>query len=358
MKSVAVAMSGGVDSSVAALILKREGYEVIGVHLKLFDAEDENVGARTCCSVESAELARAVCDKIDADFYVLNYRDKFEKDVIRPFALSYLEGRTPNPCVACNMYIKFESLLKQIQAIGVDSLATGHYIRSVWEDDRWKLLRGIDNTKDQSYFLYMLTQKMLGSTLFPNGIYQKSEIRKMALDADLPVADQPESQEICFVLSESYAENIDSMYPGKIQEGEIVDRSGKVLGKHRGIAYYTIGQRRGLGISAPEPFYVVEIKPDENIVVIGYKEEILSGGLIFNEESFVSGEPPCVDDTIMVQIRYNVDPVKAEFSGKVSEGYKIVFSTPQSAVTSGQAVVLYRGDEVLGGGTIVKSAEI
>ena len=356
MPSVAVAMSGGVDSSVAALLLKQQGYEVIGIHLKLFDAPQDNESCfRSCCSVESAERARAVCNAIGARFYVLNYREKFEEHVIKPFVKSYMEGRTPNPCVACNRWIKFDILLKQMRAIDVDYLATGHYIRKIHGDNRWILRRARDLSKDQTYFLYMLNQSMLDYLLFPIGDYEKKEIRQMASDAGLPVAEIPESQEICFALSESYTSVIKSMYPDSEKEGCIVDRNGREVGRHKGIIHYTIGQRHGLGVSAPSPLYVLEIKPDENVLVVGTREETFSEALLFNEESFVSGEQPSDGEHIDIQIRYNAKPSPAVFEGSTGDGFNLKFEKILPAVTPGQAVVLYQNDELLGGGTILKA---
>jgi tRNA-specific 2-thiouridylase len=356
LTSVAVAMSGGVDSSVAALLLKREGYDVIGIHLKLFDAPpDDESCFRSCCSIESAERARSVCNKIGARFYVLNYREKFREHVIEPFAQSYVEGRTPNPCVACNRWIKFEILLKQIRAMDVDSLATGHYIRKIRKDNTWELHRAKDKSKDQTYFLYMLTQPMLKHILFPNGDYEKTEIRRIAYEAGLPVHDTPESQEICFALTDSYVSVIKTMYPESEKEGIIVDRDGSELGHHRGIIHYTVGQRHGLGISARSPLYVLKIKPEENVIVVGTREQTFSEALVFNNETFVSGHPPSDGESVDVQIRYNAEPVRAVFDGKFENGFKIKFMNPQPAVTPGQAVVLYDDDTLLGGGTILQS---
>jgi tRNA-specific 2-thiouridylase len=413
LQSVAVAMSGGVDSSVAALLLKRQGYDVVGVHLKLFDAPpDDEPCIRSCCSAESAERARSVCAKLDIPFYVLNYREKFEEQVIKPFAKAYLDGQTPNPCISCNSRIKFEALLEQMRAIDIDCIATGHYIRKVRQGNEWLLLRGKDPVKDQTYFLYMLTQSILDHSLFPVGDFEKREIRKLALDAGLEVAEQTESQEICFVLTDSYTEIIESMYPGRVSEGRIIDRSGHLLGHHKGIIHYTIGQRRGLGISAPEPLYVLEIIPGKNTIVVGAKEEVFSNGLIFGDETWVSGVRPENGSRVDVQIRYNSKPKPAIFEvmnegnsvdnastsdptpinepapigepapindpspksepapkseenpidttpintgnsvNTTSAGLRITFESPQPAVTPGQAVVLYHDDQLLGGGVI------
>jgi tRNA-specific 2-thiouridylase len=386
VQTVAVAMSGGVDSSVAALLLKQQGYDVIGVHLKLFDTPpDKETCVRSCCSEESSIRARSVCAYLDIPFYVLNYCDKFEEHVIKPFARAYLEGRTPNPCIACNHRIKFDILISQMRATGMDLVATGHYIRKIRNLDRWELFRGKDQIKDQTYFLYMLTQEILEHSLFPLGDYQKSEIRKIASDHNLVVAEQPESQEICFALTDSYSDIIRSMFPGQIHDGPIINRSGKILGTHKGIINYTIGQRRGLGIAAPDPLYVLEIRPQDNVIVVGPKQDVFSDGLIFSDESWVSGERPKVKSHVEVQIRYNASPKPAVFEGeieidcdveidcepeikgktkiecdveierKTKKSLRITFESPQPAVTPGQAVVLYEGDKLLGGGVIVES---
>lgn len=362
LQTVAVAMSGGVDSSVATLLLKQQGYDVIGVHLKLFDTPpDTETCVRSCCSEESSIRARLVCAELDIPFYVLNYRDTFEEYVIKPFAREYMAGRTPNPCIACNQWIKFDILLSQMCATGADFIATGHYIRKIRNLDRWELFRGKDNIKDQTYFLYMLTQDILDHILFPLGDYQKSEIRKIASDNNMIVAKQPESQEICFAMSDSYSNIIRSMFPGQIHDGPIIDRSGKILGTHKGIINYTIGQRRGLGIAAPDPLYVLEIRPQDNVIVVGPKEDVFSDGLIFSDESWVSGEGPTAGSRVEVQIRYNTSPKPAifegevEIKGQVKKGLGISFESPQPAVTPGQAVVLYDGDKLLGGGVIMES---
>lgn len=328
----------------AALLLKREGHEVSGFHMKLFDGGE---GA--------AEAARSACRALGIEFTLADLREEFEKKVKKYFAGEYAAGRTPNPCVQCNLNIKFGALLRRAGEAGADGLATGHYARKHPVNDKWQLLRGNDRRRDQSYFLYTLNQETLARVFFPDGEYEKEEIKRIAAEAGLPAAGRAESREICFVPDTGYAEVVEEILPGAAKPGRIVDRAGRQLGKHDGIINYTVGQRRGMGVSAPEPLYVIELRAAENEVVAGSNEELFAGGLVFGEENFVSGSPPADGADVEVKIRYNAPPVPAKFLGRAEGGSGVIFAEPQRAVTPGQAAVLYAGEVTLGGGTIIKA---
>jgi len=362
VKKAAVAMSGGVDSSVAALLLKQQGYEVAGINMNLFSTAPGQETIGVCCSEESSSAARAVCDILGIPFFCLNFHDVFEKEVIQPFVDEYLAGRTPNPCVECNRRVKFGSLLNKVVAMGFDSLATGHYARICSKGAERQLLKGIDRGKDQSYFLYMLGQRELGRLLLPNGELTKKQVRKIAEEAGLPSADREESQEICFIRDDTYGGIINTIRPGRVTPGPIFDLEGRRIGEHRGIVNYTIGQRRGLGVSAPEPIYVVEVRPEENAVVAGGKDALFSRGLDFEDACFVCGAP-ADGEGLQVKIRYNASPASAVYRGVVPDEkpdsdsgvfHRIIFDKPQRSVAPGQAVVLYSGDRVIGGGKILR----
>jgi len=347
MSRIAVAISGGVDSAVAALELLERGSEVIGVHMKLGCFEG---------AAEAAGAARSVCEKLGVEFVEIELEKEFEKEVMRPFAEEYLAGRTPNPCVTCNRRIKFGELFERAGELGAEFLATGHYVVKERRDGRWALLRGKDRRKDQSYFLYSLTQEVLERAEFPNGEHTKREVRRKAEEAALPVKDRPESLEICFTEPGAHGDFIQGFYPGKVRPGPIVDTKGNVIGEHRGIVYYTVGQRRGMGVSAPDPLYVIEVRAEDNIVVAGVEEELFSDGVLLRNENWVAGEPPSEGEEVEIKIRYNAAPAPAVYAGRSEEGALARFKKPLRAVTPGQAAVLYRGEEVLGGGTIIGPA--
>lgn len=353
---VLVAMSGGVDSSVAAALLVERGYEVIGVTMQIWDpavteVAGEHVG---CCSLAAVEDARRVANRLGIPYYVLNFRRAFEERVIRYFCAEYLRGRTPNPCVACNRFIKFELLLQKARALGATYVATGHYARVVYDEgsSRYQLCRSRDEEKDQTYFLYTLTQEQLAHTLMPLGDYTKEEVRQMARQRNLPVAEKPESQEICFIPENDYRKFLREVAGPQIKPGPFLDLEGNVLGQHEGLPFYTVGQRRGLGIAAGRRLYVVDIDPARNAVILGPAEALWRSELVAEDNNFISIEELTSPLEVQAQIRYRSRPAPAVIS-PLGEGLvKVSFLEPQRAITPGQAVVYYRGQCVVGGGTI------
>ncbi len=339
---VFVAMSGGVDSSLAAALLKEKGHEVSGVNMQLWPE-----------SQQGADYVKRVCHDISVPFHVLNFEREFQNYVIDYFCEEYSRGRTPNPCIACNQRIKFELLLKKALALGADYLATGHYARIDHSQGRYRLLKGIDPAKDQSYFLYTLGQAELKHLLFPLGEFRKDEVRCMAAERGLHTYDKGESQEVCFIPDGNYGSFLVQRLPPA--PGEIVDLEGKVLGRHQGIALYTIGQRRGLGIASPEPLYVLRIDTQTNTLVVGPEEELFSDTLLASRVNFISGKPPPGDIKVGAKIRYRSAEAKAMLSLQ-GERFELRLYEPQRAITPGQAVVFYHGDEVLGGGIIESAA--
>lgn len=349
---VVVAMSGGVDSSVAAYLLKEQGYEVIGVTMQVWPQPENNV--RACCSLDAVNDARRVAWKLNIPHYVMNFRDEFEEKVIQYFCREYLAGRTPNPCIACNRYIKFESLLQKSLAMGADYIATGHYARIVKSDtdNQLMLLTGVDASKDQSYALYQMNQFQLAHILFPLGEYTKKETRELARQAGLPVAEKAESQEICFIDT-SYADFIQKHMEVSPQAGVFRLSNGQSLGLHRGIHNYTVGQRKGLGLNLGYPVYVTGIDVDSQTVWIGENSELFKSALWAREVHYI-GEPLGEPKSIKAKIRYQAPRVRAIATPHPDNRIKIDFDTPQRAITPGQAVVFYSGDQVLGGGIIDK----
>ncbi len=350
---VVVAMSGGVDSSVTAAVLARQGYDAVGISMRLYSTPQEEY-TKSCCSPDDLFDARAVADSLDIPFYVANYEDEFQRRVISYFVGEYRRGRTPNPCVACNDHLKFDILLKRSLALGAKYLATGHYARIDRSGDRPRLLRGRDRNKDQSYFLFGLPRRALGRIMFPLGDQTKDEVREIAGDLALETADKPESQEICFVGGGDYKEFVADLVSEEEQvPGEIVTVDGEVLGEHDGIHQFTVGQRRGLGLSYHKKLYVQAIRPDDGTVVVGGRKDLMSRGLVAERCNWLSFDRPTGPLECTVKIRYRSEPVPALVTvGDDAETAFVEFESPQRAVTPGQAAVFYRGDEVVGGGWI------
>ncbi|RMG58134.1 MAG: tRNA 2-thiouridine(34) synthase MnmA, partial [Deltaproteobacteria bacterium] len=341
-------MSGGVDSSTAAFLLQREGHEVVGVSLDLYDFSGVTENrAGTCCSLDDIYDARRVCSHLGIPHYVFNFRDYFEESVIEVFVNEYARGRTPNPCVLCNDRVKFDYLLKRAKALGFDYVATGHYARIEEKGGVFRLKRGVDREKDQSYFLYSLNQDNLPYLLFPCGHYEKGEVRKIAAEAGLPVSDKEESQEICFV-TENSTRNFLIGRGLRESPGEVVTVDGRVVGRHAGAFGYTIGQRRGLGVALGKPHYVIHIDPVKNRIVIGPEEFLFSSGAVVEEYSFVEGAPPSDSFPCTVKIRYRGREVPSTVQVR-GETLRVVFHEPVKSVTPGQYAVFYDGDTVIGG---------
>ena len=391
MKTVVVGMSGGVDSSVAAYLLKEQGYNVVGVTMQIWQEEEaystpEDGG---CCGLSAVEDARRVADELGIPFYVMNFRDEFRHHVIDYFIDEYFRGRTPNPCIACNRYVKWESLLKRSLSIGADYIATGHYARiEKLENGRYTIRRSATLEKDQTYALYNLSQEQLAKTLMPCGDYSKEEIREMAERIGLPIANKPDSQDICFVPDGDYASFIKNEidlrtlnlndgepvrenaceeneknsftsegtskneYKRKMESGNFVTRKGDIVGEHKGIVHYTVGQRKGLGLSMGHPVFVLEIRPETNEVVIGTYEESLVDTLVADQINFMSISDLTKPGRVLAKIRYNHPGAWCTVEKTGVDEITCRFEEPQRAVTPGQAVVLYDGDYVLGGGTI------
>ena len=355
MKKALIAMSGGVDSSLAAKLMIDNGFECIGCTMKLYHNED--IGAehtRTCCSLDDVEDARSVSYKLSMPYYVFNFTDDFRDKVIGKFVQSYENGLTPNPCIDCNRYLKFDRLYNRAKILGCDYIVTGHYARIEERDGKFILKKAIDQTKDQSYVLYSLTQEQLAHTLFPLGNLRKTEVRKLAEESGFVNADKPDSQDICFVPGGDYAEFIERYTGEKYPCGDFVSTEGKVLGRHKGTVRYTVGQRKGLGLSLPEPMYVQSIDTENNKVVLGKESELYTKEATVKDFNWISGEEQRTEIRCKVKIRYRQDEKRAVVIPKPDKTVQIIFDEPQRAITPGQAAVLYDGDILLGGGTISK----
>lgn len=356
-KKVVVGMSGGVDSSVAAYLLKEQGYEVIGVTMQIWQQEDVDLSSENggCCGLSAVEDARRVAELLEIPYYVMNFRREFDDKVIRYFADEYLAGRTPNPCIACNRYVKWESLLKRSMEIGADYIATGHYAQiGRRSNGRYAIRNSVTAQKDQTYALYNLTQEQLAHTLMPVGAYTKTEIRQMADDLHLPIAAKPDSQEICFVPDQDYAGFIERYRPEAIPpSGNFIRSDGTVIGRHKGITHYTVGQRKKLGIAMGHPVFVKEIRPETNEVVIGEADEVFSKVVYCNQVNQMAAEQFTDGDRFLGKIRYAHKGQMCTVRWVDEQTLACVFDEPVRAVTPGQAVVLYDGEYVAGGGTII-----
>jgi tRNA-uridine 2-sulfurtransferase len=355
-----VAMSGGVDSSVAAALLVKEGYDVTGIMLKLWRGEEIN-NASGCCNLGAADDARRVADVLRIPFYVLNFVDRFADSVVRNFKEDYSSGRTPNPCVRCNQWIKFDALFDKARALGADVLATGHYARIRTRGGRFSLLRGVDARKDQSYVLWMLSQEQLRHCRFPVGDMSKSQTRQLAAELGLRTAAKPDSQEICFVRDGDFDAYVTEHLADVSEPGPILTASGEVVGRHRGIGRYTVGQRKGLGVSLGVPVFVRSVDASANAIVVGGRDELEVGGFVADEACFTSGDGPRDGASVLVQHRAHGEVNPATIRSIHRGCFEIYYDEPVTAIAPGQSATLYSAqdpDEVLGGGIIASTVPV
>jgi len=353
-KRVVVAMSGGVDSSTTAWLLKEKGYDVIGATMCIGTTGREGEGPARCCGLSDIEDARRVALQVGIPFYVFHLREEFEREIIDYFCEEYRRGRTPNPCILCNEKMKFGSFLRKALELGADFLATGHYARLQFDEGAGQhlLKKGLDRKKDQSYVLFSLSQDQLRYVLFPLGEYRKEEVRQRAFETGLRVHDKPESQEVCFIHEASYHSFLKERLRESIEPGPIVDHKGNVLGKHKGIPFYTIGQRRGLHLAKGKPLYVVGIDRSENALIVGEEPEVYKDTFVVNSANWIISDKQTASFEAQVKIRYNHPGSEAVISPKGSGELEVKFKTPQKAITPGQAAVFYDGETVIGGGWI------
>ena len=360
-------MSGGVDSSAVAALLHAQGHPVVGLTLQLwnqrhlagYEGMPENVQGR-CCSIDDVYDARRVAEHLDIPYYLVNAQDRFEDEVVRPFVAEYLAGRTPIPCTLCNNHLKFDALLLTARQIGAERIATGHYARNHFDTSRgrWVLSRPADRSKDQTYFLFGLTQQQLSRTLFPLGEMQKPDVRAMAGEQGLALAQKPDSQEICFIPGGSYSDFLRAYLDEQGRDlpdssGDLVTAGGEVVGRHQGIHSFTVGQRKGLGVSSPDPLYVLKIHPDSHTVEVGPDTALLSRTLIADRLNWVSIAEPTGPIRVNIKIRHRHEPAPATLVVTGPDTIEAIFDAPQRAITPGQSAVFYQGDEVTGGGWIV-----
>lgn len=360
-KKALIAMSGGVDSSVAAYLMIQKGYDCAGATMKLYDnPQCSQPGQRACCTPSDTEDARNVAARLGMLYYVFPMQEEFRKSVIDKFTSTYLNGGTPNPCIDCNRFLKFDALVKKAEELGMDYIVSGHYARIQKNPDtgRYLLKKGLDSTKDQSYVLYSMTQEQLAHTLFPLGEYTKAEIRQIAQKQGFINADKPDSQDICFVPDGDYASFIEEYTGNSSVPGDFVSTDGQVLGKHKGHIHYTIGQRRGLGISAPQSLYVCGKSLQTNQVILGKKEDLMSSSCLVNDINLIPWDHLDGPVQCKVKTRYRQPEQPATIEQIGEDLLKVTFHEPQRAVTPGQAAVFYDGDTVLGGGTIVTKAQL
>jgi tRNA-specific 2-thiouridylase len=352
-KKVVVAMSGGVDSSVAAALLVEQGYEVVGLMLRLW--AEQGGGANRCCTPDAVADARRVANVLDIPFYVRDYKEFFKSTIVDFFINGYAQGITPNPCVVCNRDIRFDRLLKEALSLGGDYLATGHYARvQQTEAGTYQLLKGLDAGKDQSYVLYTLTQERLAHILLPIGSYAKDKIRRIAADKQLPVFNRPDSQDLCFLGHGDYRSFLQRRAPEIAQPGPILDTSGETLGQHQGLAFYTIGQRKGLGLAAPQPMYVLQMDTSTNSLIVGTGEELGRQELTARQVTYIGGQAPANSVKVTAKIRYKAHEIEATLTALAQDRVQLVFTTSLRDITPGQSVVFYQGEQVLGGGVIEK----
>lgn len=348
-----IAMSGGVDSSVAALLMKEKGYDCVGCTMKLYRNEDAGIeNEHTCCSLDDVEDAKRIARYLEIPYYIFNFSQDFRANIIDRFVWSYENGRTPNPCIDCNRYMKFGKLFERAQILGCDKVVTGHYARIEKQGGQYILKKAVDAKKDQSYVLYTMTQKQLSQTMFPLGELEKTTVRKLAQEHGFTNAEKPDSQDICFVPDGDYARIVELYAKHPVCSGNFVDLSGAVLGQHRGIIHYTIGQRKGLGISFSKPHYVCAIDPASNTITLGKNADVHQRHLTADDFNWISGSAPCRPIRCKAKIRYGQAEQPATATTLSDGTVKVLFDAPQRAVTPGQAVVLYDGDIVLGGGVI------